>query len=552
VKTQTTIASPKASGSEHAQDARAVVSSGLRRFLYATAAVTGAAVMVVEILGAKMLSPYVGMSHFVWTAQIAVTLVALAAGYYGGGRLADKGCSDDEASPAPTDLAKLFWAILGAAVYLAITVIICKPVAYWCLDFNLAVGSLLASTILFFVPLALLAMTAPFLIRALTGSLSVVGGNVGRLTAISTLGSFAGTMLIGYVIIPFLPNSIAMYLMASSLMLVCALYFGVFRVSGQNNRGDNGAPRARPVVLILFLMISCGFGMRASLTTQYNSVIELFHGNSHFGQLQVLDVKDANRRFYLNDFLTQNTYDPVRKQSMSHFTYMLSGLAQAYTTNIHDVLCIGLGIGIVPMTFANSGARVDVAEINPAVVPVAEKFFDLQPQKLHLTIDDGRHYLNRCTNHYDAVVLDAFLGDSSPSHLFTKEAFESMHRVLRPGGVLVINAFGDVESGKDFFTASLKKTLKAVFKEVRIHTSGDGGMFFVAADRTPLEFVRQPDFSNVHPYALRDTQDSYSGIVDTEPSHGIVLTDNYNPAEFYDAHNREEIRRNLARSAREL
>ena len=54
------------------------LSRGLRRYLYCTAATTGAAIMVVEILGAKMLSPYVGLSHFVWTAQIAVTLVALA------------------------------------------------------------------------------------------------------------------------------------------------------------------------------------------------------------------------------------------------------------------------------------------------------------------------------------------------------------------------------------------------------------------------------------------------------------------------------------------
>ena len=46
---------------------------GLRRYLYATAATTGAAIMIVEILGAKMLSPYIGLSHFVWTAQIAVT-----------------------------------------------------------------------------------------------------------------------------------------------------------------------------------------------------------------------------------------------------------------------------------------------------------------------------------------------------------------------------------------------------------------------------------------------------------------------------------------------
>ena len=68
----------------------AELSRGQRRYLYVTAALTGGAIMIVEILGAKMLAPYFGTSHFVWTAQIAVTLVALAVGYYAGGRLVDR------------------------------------------------------------------------------------------------------------------------------------------------------------------------------------------------------------------------------------------------------------------------------------------------------------------------------------------------------------------------------------------------------------------------------------------------------------------------------
>src|SRR5262245_54355364 len=92
------------------------LSANLRRYLYATAAVTGAAIMIVEIVGVKMLSPFVGMSHFVWTAQIAVTLVALACGYYAGGRVADR-------SP---ELARLYGAILAAAGYLVFTVVICE------------------------------------------------------------------------------------------------------------------------------------------------------------------------------------------------------------------------------------------------------------------------------------------------------------------------------------------------------------------------------------------------------------------------------------------
>jgi spermidine synthase len=499
--------------------------------LYGTAAVTGAAIMIVEILGAKMLSPYVGLSHFVWTAQIAVTLVALACGYYAGGRLADQS----------QQLPRLYWALIGAAAYLALTVTACRPVAYWCLDFDLAVGSLLASTLLFFIPLALLAMTGPFLVRVITSSVATVGGNVGRLSSVSTIGSFVGTMLIGYLMVPYLPNSVTMYLTALALLLICIGYFGFFR---------RGA--AAPLISILALLVTIGVLLPRGLSAQFESVIELFHGNSHFGQLQVVDSRDGNRRLYLNDFLTQNTYDPIRKQSMSHFTYMLSGLAQAYVTNVNDVLCIGMGIGIVPRDFANRGARVDVVEINPAVVPVAVHYFDLQPEKLHLTIDDGRHFLNRCKKSYDAVILDAFLGDSSPAHLFTREAFESMHRVLRPGGTLVINAFGELDTGKDFFTASLKKTLASVFHEVRIHTSGDGGMFFVACDRTPLEFLHQPVFEEVHPAALRATKDAFTGIVDTLPEDGRILTDDYNPAEFYDARNREEIRKRLALAIRTL
>jgi len=393
------------------------LSGALRRYLYFTAAVTGAAIMIVEILGAKMLSPFIGMSHFVWTAQIAVTLVALACGYYAGGRLADRS----------QQLTTLYWAILGAAVYLALTVLICEPVSYWCLDFNLALGSLLASAILFFVPLALLAMTAPFLIRVITSSVAGVGGNVGRLTAISTLGSFAGTLLIGYVMIPLLPNSITMYLAAVALVLLAAGYFVLFR------RQSIGS-----LLLVLALGSSVGLSARWSRLHEYNWVVERFRGNSHFGQLQVLDARESSLRYYLNDNLTQNTYDPERKLSRSSFTYMLSLLARAYTTNIHDVLCIGLGVGIVPMEFARHGAKVDVVEINPAVVPVAVRFFDLQRESIHLTIDDGRHFLNRCRKQYDTVVLDAFLGDSSPSHLMTREAFTAVRRVLRPGGTIIV------------------------------------------------------------------------------------------------------------------
>jgi len=383
-------------------------------------------------------------------------------------------------------------------------------------------------------------MTGPFLVRVITSSVSGVGTNVGRLTAVSTIGSFIGTLLIGYFMIPYLPNSMTMFLTALTLLFISAIYFGLFRRA-----------EIAPLAAILALAIGTGFSLRIHLSARPQHTVEQFYGNSHFGQLQVLDTPDGSARYYLNDYLIQNTYDPFQKQSMSEFTYMLAGLARAYTTNVQDVLCIGLGVGIVPMDFAREGRTVDVVEINPAVVPVAARFFNLDTNKMNIAIDDGRHFLNRCKKKYDAVVLDAFLGDSSPSHLLTREAFGSIRNVLKPEGLLVINAFASLEPGKHFFAASIHKTLNKAFRSVRIH-GGGGQQYFVASDRPSLEIVHQPDFSGVHPDRLEQVKEGFSTMVDTNPDHGIVLTDNYNPVEFYDARNRERLRHQLALDARRM
>src|SRR5207248_1932981 len=254
---------------------------GLRRYLYFTAAVTGAAIMIIEILGAKMLAPYVGTSHFVWTAQIAVTLVALAAGYYVGGRLVDRS----------QKLGRLYGCILLAAIYLCFSVLVVRPVSYWCLDFKLALGSLLASTFLFFVPLSLLAMVGPFFVRVLTNAVSGVGGNVGRLTAVSTLGSFVGTMLIGYLLIPFFPNSRTMYFTALLLMFVAGGYF--FLWEGKSRHKG-------PVVSGALAGLLLGFaGGRRDSQSHSSESVERFRGNSNFGMLQIVDDQNVVRRYDL-------------------------------------------------------------------------------------------------------------------------------------------------------------------------------------------------------------------------------------------------------------
>ena len=136
----------------------------------------------------------------------------------------------------------------------------------------------------------------------------------------------------------------------------------------------------------------------------------------------------------------------------------------------------------------------------------------------------------------------------------TREAFLSIRHVLRPGGALVINSFGNLGPGHDFFVSSLDRTLKSVFTSVHLHTDTiDGGMFFVASDRSPLVFAHQPDLQSVHPAKVQETEASYDHIVETvHDENGLVLTDDYNPAEFYDAWNREQLRKRLALRAKTM
>ncbi|MBI1842231.1 MAG: fused MFS/spermidine synthase [Verrucomicrobia bacterium] len=504
------------------------VSPGLRRFLYLTAAVNGAAVLIVEILGAKLLAPYIGTSHFVWTAQISVTLLALAAGYYLGGWMVDRS----------RDLNRLYYSMIAAAVYLALTLFVTESVSYWCLNQGIKMGSILASAFLFFIPLTLLAITGPFLIRVLAFSVEGVGGQAGRLSSISTLGSVGGAVLIGYVLIPLLPNSTTLLVTAGILATLALAYLAIL----SQRRGR------LPVVVIATLGASAiGLtGVKNDLRMAYNPGIEVFRMNSNFGLLQVIQIKDTSEYFYCNDKLLQNIYFKDAQQSGAMFTYLLHGLAHGYCTNLRSALCIGLGIGIVPAQLAKEGVKVEAVEINDVAPGIAQRFFDLKLDGIQLHIEDGRAFLNRATNRYDAVVLDAFLGDSSPSHLMTLEAFRSMKRVLTPGGVLVMNCFGYLDSGKDYFIASLERTLEKTFRNVRIHDSGRGNVFIVASDRPDFEMAPLATLEHVHPTVLPDVRRTLVTVVSTLPDHGRVLTDDYNPVEYYDASNREDFRRKMA------
>lgn len=192
--------------------------------------VVDAASLGTEIAAARLLAPWFGASTVIWANTIATVLVALSAGYWLGGRIADRGAS-------LRGLARL---IAAAAVLLAVVPFVSGPFlrssvdAFDSLSVGAFVGSLVAVCVLIAVPVGVLGTVAPYAMRLSVTAVEEAGRVSGRLYATSTLGSLAGVFLAALVLVPFAGTRRTFLVFAAALGLVALL----------GCRGDTPSPRS--------------------------------------------------------------------------------------------------------------------------------------------------------------------------------------------------------------------------------------------------------------------------------------------------------------------
>jgi len=140
----------------------------------------------------------------------------------------------------------------------------------------------------------------------------------------------------------------------------------------------------------------------------------------------------------------QSLADP--EQFVFTYTRMMMG---ALYLNPHprQILIVGLGGGVLPTALARMlpDARIDVVEIDPAVVKVARQFFGFNPdQRVQVFEEDGRVFVKRAGKsgrRYDLIMLDAFDHQYIPEHLLTQEFLSEVKALLTADGVLAANTF---------------------------------------------------------------------------------------------------------------
>ncbi len=209
---------------------------------YAVVFVASAGTLVLEIAAGRLLASYFGVSLYTWTSIIGVILAGIFVGNYLGGTAADLAGNRRTLGLV---LATAGMASLAILPFTTIDLLGLVP-----RGLPLVVRMVLATGLLFFAPSALLGMVSPLVVKLTLADLGRAGHVVGRIYAWSTLGSIAGTLLTGFVLIPWVGTRSVIFGVGVVLIALAVVTGEFFRRSGWPRRVDVA------LVLLLFLNLA--------------------------------------------------------------------------------------------------------------------------------------------------------------------------------------------------------------------------------------------------------------------------------------------------------
>lgn len=489
-----------------------------------TVFICGAAVMILEMVGVRIIAPYLGNSVTIWTALIGVILASLALGCLVGGRLADK-------RPSRSLLAYL---ILLAGICVTGTALI-KDIL---LDFlvnsvsSLYLNALLANLLLFAPAAILLGGVTPFAVRLRAGGMDSAGRTVGNLYALSTTGSILGVFVSGFVLIAYLGSTKILF--AAALLLALAS----FLASRRAWLGKLG--------VAIFIFCTAFF---------------VLEQKKKIARAGWQDLETKERRILVYDDILRSQARPYRVMSNYYWNlpagFLPSHIQSAIFLDKPDelvleytrffaqalewikkdprLLLLGGGAYSFPRHIleARPGATLDVLEVDPGVTAIARDFFYLKDDpRLRIFHEDGRTFLNRDHPAYDAIFVDVFgVHYSPPFHLTTIETVRRLKALLHPGGLIAVNLIGQLSGDKGTFVRSEILTYSQEFKHVLVfllqgadHPQLMQNIILVASDANLLELLKLlPDQQR---YFLKNKL--WSGKLEGK---SIILTDEFAPVE---------------------
>jgi len=493
--------------------------SNMKYILEITVFTSGALVMTYEIVGSRLLAPYIGASTYVWTSLIGVILAALSLGYWLGGKWADR----------KPDIKILASVIFLAGGLVSLTILLHDLILSIIGKFyvGLEVKSVIAALVLFAPASVFLGFVTPYAVKLKMSSLSDSGKTVGRLYALSTVGSILGTFLAGFVMIPFVGSVRTLYIVGGTLILLSILLVP-FSFS-----------RRKSLILLLFV-----FGIFSNETKSYilRQNYNFFDIDTEYSRVQVFNTTDKNGRE-----IRALAIDPHFYQSKMYLDSdeLASDYAKFYHLIRHfkpdfqKTLLIGGAGYSFPKDYLKKyeTAEIDVVEIDAQMTKIAKKYFRLEENpRLKIFHEDGRIFLNNSeSNKYDAVLMDAF-GSlfSVPFQLTTIEAVQHINRVLKDNGVVIFNVGGAITGDSSKFVQVELATYRRVFPRVLLFKVDPAKK----DDEVQNLIIIAVKEKNSVPLTSDDTefQMLFSNLYEKELNiQTEILTDELAPVEYYNS-----------------
>jgi spermidine synthase len=475
----------------------------------------GMAVLIIEITAIRMLAPYFGNSIFTISSVIGIILAALGLGYYLGGSLADRG-------PSATWFFSLI-VIAGFSVLLLqlLNALVLPGIAY---KLSLIDGPLIVSFLMFFLPALFLAMLSPFAITLLHAREAGKGvGNASGLVFFwSTLGSIAGSLATGFLLIPHwgIGNIIA------------GTGSGLVLLGGAGLLATRKLPKIAPLGLALLGLIS-GMALGHAGTDGRGVV---FAADGLYEKIVIRDIPLRGRtaRVLLQDLSVSGGL--VLDDGSMAFDYTrYFDLYRLFTPELKTALAIGGGAYTVPRSILHDSPRaiVDVAEIDPSLHALALRYFDLPDDaRLRNHVTDGRRFLHDTQERYDLIFSDAYRSFiSAPPQFATLEFFRLARSRLREDGVLIANFYGSLAPDTRATIYSVLRTMRAAFPQVyviaTVNPASEELQNFIFVGHNASNPELRADLRKVAALELR----AADALLDSYP----VLTDDFAPLEYYAA-----------------
>ncbi len=508
--------------------------------------ITGAAVLALEVLASRIMTPYFGVSLYIWASILSITLVSLAVGYQLGGKLTGRLSEETlEVLFLSAPVASSLSLALACAVY---------PVFFpWLTNFDLVVGCFVAGVVLLVPSLITLSSLNPILIAMRRRHTEGRDAGAGQVLFISTIGSVAGVLLTAFLLIPNMANFRATLGIGVLLSLLAACFALAMP-----------ARRAKPALAASCLCVALICGALFLGHARYRSLLaELGDGQvrfdvlaeyrSHFGNIKVVEMgpEDGQKTLgYIQDGLIQNLTTPDGR-SMSAYTYSLLKLGRAFGPAPRNALVLGLGPGVVPRALKHAGASVAVVDINADSVLAAKDHFGFRVDDYSVHVEDARTLVHRCHDGFDIAVLDLYHGENMPDYLMTAEFFRDLERCLRPGGAMILHAYFDEQDEAP--NRRMLATVAAAFPQTFVFRGADNkpslgghsGFIVGASGAVPTEISL--DVDDV-PAPLRE--DVYQALRSGEPlapdTDVAPVTDDHNVFALLNAANQLRTRKVFA------